>query len=66
MTEPEWTHLLQVIDRYKDARKGWYQHRLARQEEQLEHQDVLIRWQAGRIRELERLLRGQELNARWQ
>ena len=58
--------LTAALSRYTEARREWHafsvEHRDALIDEQAEH----IRYQASRIRELERLLRGQQSNARWQ
>lgn len=79
MTDTEWAHLLEVVDRmnagrielrqYTDGRQA----RLDQQADIIHRQDALIadqgnliHWQQGRIRELERMLRGQMLNAQWQ
>lgn len=76
MTDAEWTHLLEVIERYRAARIELRQYtdgrqaRLDQQAEIIHRQDALIadqsnliQWQQGRIRELEGMLRGQILNA---
>ena len=55
-----------ALERYTEARREWHAFSIERRDALIEEQAEHIRYQAGRIRELERLLRGQEVNARWQ
>jgi hypothetical protein len=68
---PTWTaadleRFTAALDRYIEARQEWHAFQIERRDALIEEQAEHIRYQASRIRELERLLRGQEANARWQ